>query len=333
VGQSERKPTGGLVLMDKFVLDLQRFNEGEPAPQEPVVQEQANQEVDDFDIAIDENGDVVMSDAMLGNPLNKPVEQPKQQFYTPEELKQTEFEKIDPFKLPPELQELYKSMQAPFSKATQQLAQTKSQYEQFLAQQQQFQQQQQVPQVQQPTQPQTFDKKAYYNKLFETAKTVVENDFQEVFDELNPQHQTALVDAVTELKQQFYTQQGQINQVQQVISAFAQEPDWKEIDSYAKWRITKLPFEVAEPLMQRIKEGDAAALHAALSIARDELRAVKRQQQQPQIQQPQQQAKIPFVESPGSGSGQEFQRKPDYTQMRGKSTDELARMVQEWGLV
>lgn len=322
--------------MYKFIMDLQRFAEGELAPQEPVAPQASQTPEEDFDIAIDEDGNIVMSDAMLGNHAPQTPEQPPQQYYTPDELKQTSFDKIDPFKLPPELQELYKSMQVPFSKATQQLSQQRQQYEQFMAQTPQFQQQvpqpQTIPQQQIPQEPQSVDKKAYYNKLFETAKSVVEKDFGENFDELNPQHQAALVDVVTELKQEFYSQQNKINQVQQVISAFSQEPDWKEIDAYAKWRISKLPFEVAEPLMQKIKMGDPAALHAALSIARDELRAVKRQQQIPQTPQTTS-TKVPFVETPGASTQQDVVRTPDYTQMRGKSTDELARMVQEWGLV
>lgn len=322
--------------MELFKIDLQRFNDGQPAPQEPFTEPaQQTEQNDDFGVAIDSNGEIIFDENFLGNQDDQHLEQPQQSsMYTPEELKSTPFEKIDPYKLPPELQELYKSMQAPFSRATQQLAQQKAQYEAFVAQHQSAQQYQQP---QQPVQPQAespaVDRKAYVQKLFNTAKEVVEQDLGERYDELNPYHQAALVDAVTELKQQFYDQQAKVNQVQQVIGAFSSEPDWQEIDAYAKWRISKLPFEVAEPLMQRIKLGDAAALHAALSIARDELRAVKRQQSQSQVPQQQTQAKPPFVEQPGAGNVNELQRKPDFRAMRGKSTDELAKMAQAWGLV
>lgn len=320
-----------------FKIDLQRFNEGEPAPQEPSVeQEQQTEQNEDFGVAIDSNGDIIFDENFFENQSAQPAEQPKpSNIYTPEELKATAFENIDPNKLPPELQELYRSMQAPFSRATQQLAQQRAQYDAFIAQQQQAQQYQQPQQMQQqpPQEPQGVDRKAYVQKLFETAKGVVEQDLGERYDELNPYHQAALVDTVTELKQQFYDQQAKVNQVQQVIGAFSSEPDWREIDAYAKWRISKLPFEMAEPLMHRIKMGDAAALHAALSIARDELRAVKRQQQAPPAQPQTQQQRPPFVEQPGTGNANEIARKPDFRAMKGKSTDELAKMVQSWGLV
>ena len=321
-----------------FKMDVQRFNEGEPAPQEPIVEQpQQTEENDDFGVAIDSNGEIVFDEKFLENQDYEKPEEPQQpqqpNMYTPEELKATPFEKVDPWRLPPELQELYKSMQAPFSRATQQLAQQKAQYDAFLAQQQQVQQYQQPQAPQPPVEPQGVDRKAYVQKLFDTAKTVVEKDLGERYDELNPYHQAALVDTVTELKQQFYDQQAKVNQVQQVIGAFSSEPDWREIDAYANWRISKLPFEMAEPLMQRIKSGDAAALHAALSIARDELRAVKRQQQAPNVPQQQTQQRPPFVEQPGAGNANELARKPDFRAMKGKSTDELAKMVQSWGLV
>lgn len=320
-----------------FKIDLQRFNEGEPAPQEPSVeQEQQTEQNEDFGVAIDSNGDIIFDENFFENQPAQPAEQPKpSNTYTPEELKATAFENIDPNKLPPELQELYRSMQAPFSRATQQLAQQRAQYDAFIAQQQQAQQYQQPQHMQQqpPQEPQGVDRKAYVQKLFETAKGVVEQDLGERYDELNPYHQAALVDTVTELKQRFYDQQAKLNQVQSVIGAFEREPDWQEIDAYAKWRISKLPFEMAEPLMHQIKMGDAAALHAALSIARDELRAVKRQQQAPPAQPQTQQQRPPFVEQPGAGNANEIARKPDFRAMKGKSTDELAKMVQSWGLV
>ena len=324
--------------MTVFNFELQRFNEGEPVYQEPAQEtEPQNEQNEDFGVAIDENGEVVFDEKFLGNQTDVVTEQPQQpNMYTPEELKATAFDKVDPWRLPPELQELYKSMQAPFSRATQQLAQQKSQYDAFLAQQQPQQQYQTpVPQQQQmaPVEPQGFDRKAYVQQLFETAKGVVEQDLGERFDELNPYHQAAMVDTVTELKQQFYNQQAKQQQVQSVIGAFSSDPDWKEIDAYAQWRVSKLPHDVAEPLMQRIKNGDASALHAALTIARDELKAIKRGQQAPVARPPQQTNRPPFVEQPGSGNANELAQKPDFRTMRGKSTDELAKMVQKWGIV
>lgn len=343
---------------DKVVqpFNLQLFSE---PPAEPVVietpqgpQDTATSDNDSgYDFAL-VDGELIIKDSFFDDWLNEkpddevdtgeptePSEEPPV-YYSAEEVRTTDFEKLDPTKISPEMQPYYKSMQAGFTTKAQALAEERRKFEQERAQFEALRQQM-LPPAQQPAQPQPepFDPKMYYNTLADVAKQSVERAFNEPFNELNPVHLAALADEVGNVKVQIYERQQHERALANTVRQYTSDPDWAEIDKFAAEKILNLPYREYVEAQNRIKAGDAYYVNLFLGKAVEEFKAQKYGQSTPtapQVQQPTlaqpvpvglPRPKPPYVEPAGSGTQKETQPRFDMSQLHNASQKEKAQMI------
>lgn len=319
-------------------FDLQLFNEVEQpvtdsSTQEAQEQENSQQENDqNYEFAIDDNGQIVFRQRTPEEPAKAQEEQPKP--YTPEEIAQEPIERLDPSRIPPELQPYYKSMLADYTRKTQALAEQRRQFEMQMAQFQQAQQPpQQQQQAQQPTEPPVNVQRQYYEQLHGIAKARVEQAFGEAFDELNPMHATALVDEVANVKVYLIEQQQRQAAIQNVLGSFQQDPEWQSIDKYAMELLDNMPYHQAKQIRSRIESGDIAFMNDFLKHAKTEYYKAKNPAPAQQSAAPSMKLKPPAVESAGQGLTKNEQPTFDPKSLGRMSVDDQAKVFERLGLI
>ena len=326
--------------------------QGQSATQNPTVDEpDGNQpSVDNNDWSIDpETGDVKLNPSMfdiedgedmdsteLQEPKEQPVQPPQPQTFTV---------KVDGVDRQVTLEELQRGymMQADYTKKTQALADERRALEQRYNQQQNPNQGQPVQQ-QKPAQPQV-DPKAYYKSLSDYAINQVQRNLGEDFDEYNPVHQAALADEISTIKAQMYERNVKQQQLQQVYNKYAQDPNIKEIDTYAAQRLNQLPYGAAVKIQKALRENDARVIDAYMAAVRDEfyrnrgyIPANERQvlQNQPMATpaKPVPNVKPPFAEPTGASKEPQkpTQRTLDYTKLGKMNLDQQAQLAAKLGL-
>lgn len=235
----------------------------------------------------------------------------EQKYYTPEEIQKIGIDKLDPNRIPPELQPWYKSMQADYTRKTQAVAEERKAVEKLLdkalshpALAQEFindpelvglaqkhpelaQKLQAVSQMAQPEQQNLLD------LLTEQAKRIVEAQLGEEFDEFNPKHLAAFNLAVSQLQQQMAQTQAIQSRIQQLAQS---EPHFAEIDQYAQQKLSQLPYAEAVKIVQAAQTGDIDTLLKFWNECRKEWYNQNLNKPQQQTQQ-----EPPPVESSGKG--------------------------------
>jgi len=299
------------------IFNLQLFADEDTATPEDSNSEQQreNQEEEEhFDFGMDEDGNIHFL-------TNENEEEQENQFYSPEEMKEIGIDKLDPNKIPPELQPFYKSMYADYIRKTQAVAEQRKQIESQL-------QQLQTPQQQeQQINPKDLQKQ-YYENIKQIAKKRVEEVFGEPFDVLNEDHQTAYADEIANIKAYVVQAQTQKNELDRIMNYFKQDPEWQEIDKYALEKINSLPYAVGQQIMSAINSKDPRFIYAFLNTVRQEYYNNKNPQKQPT----QQKQAPPYVESGGTGNQNPTPQKPDFTKIGKMTTDQQVDFIRQIGL-
>lgn len=328
--------------------------QGQSAPQNPTVDETGgNQPSGDsnFDWSIDpDTGDVKFDPAMFddidgGEPQDSNNSQELEDQPQQPPQPQTFTVKVDGVDRQVTLEELQRGymMQADYTKKTQALADERRALEQRYNQQQNPHQGQPAPQ-QKPAQPQV-DPKAYYKSLSDYAINQVQRNLGEDFDEYNPVHQAALADEISTIKAQMYERNVKQQQLQQVYNKYAQDPNIKEIDTYAAQRLNQLPYGAAVKIQQALRNNDARVIDAYMAAVRDEYyrnrgytptneRPVPQNQPMATPAKPVPNVKPPFAEPTGATKepARPTQKNLDYTKLGKMNLDQQAQLAAKLGL-
>jgi hypothetical protein len=330
----------------------QQANQESTAPQGTPNQEPINTQVEEPDWRLDEDGNVQLNpkifDDMVRQPVS-PVEQkveqtePVAQEPTPEEpVKYTV--KIDGVEKQVTLDELQKGymMNSDYTKKTMELADQRKQLEQQLSSLNNPQPQQQQ-QVQQPPE---NNPKAYYEKLSKYATQRVAQNLGEDFDELNPVHNAALADEIATLRAAMYERTVAQRNISNLYQKYAQDPNIKEIDSFAAQQLQNLPYGQAIKVQQALQSYNIPVIDAFMGACRDQYYRAKgfvptneipnkQQIAQSQVSTPPvAKQNPPFVESTGVSQQKPAQTKTslDYSKIGGLSMDKQAELVAKLGL-
>jgi len=233
-------------------------------------------------------------------------------YYAPEELAQLELHEVDFNRLSPELRPYYEAL-----------------LKQTVAKTTQAQPQEQSAQPQDPL-----------DAIKEEAKKRVIQRFGE-FDELNPEHITALAFEASRLSNEYQKQEALQQKFQELKTS---EPYFDHIDRYAQEKLMELPAKEYLKLARALQEKDASVVLPFWEKCRREFYEQKlgkslgttntqTQQKQVQTQAPTAQGKKPPTLE-GAGLGQvdtQSQIKPrDFARM---SEDEQAAALIKMGLV
>lgn len=266
----------------------------------------------------------------------------KNKYYTPEEIRALGLDKLDPNKLPPELIPFYKSMQADYTRKTQQAAEIRKAAEKI------------INNVM--SQPLGELPQEVVKSITQQADLYVKSQLGDDVDEFDSDYIAMKSLAVQELANQ-YKKEMQVNQIlQQTEAALRQsEPNFEAIEKIALSLIPKLPYEKAleieqakatgnpEPLIELFEEARklyysnelASKTQAHLNNNQNSNVAQQITQQQQTQTQRKPKEKPPAVETSGGQFDFEQQRKPKINpkDLRGKSTDEQARLLVELGII
>ena len=337
-----------------------RPENGQPLNQE----DPENPEVSDPEYALDGDGNLVISepsDEPAPEPENKtePAPEPEgedeeepvtsednsdeepedkdgeENVYTPEDIRETDFEKIDVSKLPEDLQKLYKGMQASYTKKMQSISKQQSQP-------QQPQQPQQIPQAQPQQQPQqkqmTPEEARKY--LFEMSKDEacrMLNIKRDDFDELNPEHVATLSTAhgrVYDMARNEALKQQKVRQAQADYQSFMSElrskdPNFDEISNWGmKYVVDELPYKEYTRVMSAFESADIDRIKEVVNEIREEW--YRRNKKEP-AKKKKKVAPPPVVES-GSSNEAQVPTPPNPKDLSKMSSDEQAKWLVDNGI-
>ena len=213
-------------------------------------------------VALDENGEVRVfreEPAAKGEDEGIRGDDGEQACYSPEEVRATDFDKLDPGRILRELLPWYKSMQAGFTRKTQELAAEKRAVREVLEQ------------ARGGTQPAAAEAahKAYVRQVAEAARGQVERYFNEGYDAFNPAHQTAMSLAV----QQIYADVARAAGQQEALLGLeaelkGQETNYEAIYEYAKAKVAELQHADYARLQEAFASGDVRTLRTYFEAAR-----------------------------------------------------------------
>lgn len=194
-----------------------------------------------------------------GEPAGQPAT-PATAPYTAEEVATLGIDKIDPTRLPPELVPLYKSLQADYTRKTQQIAELRRSLETPAK-----------PEL--PVQPQAQPPSDMADRIY-TATVQRACDLmgvsREAFDEFDPKCQVFLSIAgqqlYTEAAQQSAAQQQAVareSQYNSMLERYRQtEPHYEEISAYADEWVSNLPFKQYQETMRVLAQGSMDEIEA-----------------------------------------------------------------------
>ena len=254
--------------------------------------------------------------------------QPKDKYYTIEEIKEHGITKLDPNKIPDELKPFYKSMQADYTRKTQQIADLKKEVYSFIDS---------VAKKPLKDIPQDIA-----NRILEQADSMARQKLGDV-DEFDSNY-LALKNLYT---QDLVTEYRNSVQKEQVLTATEQilkrlEPNYYAIEQLALQALYNMPFEQANKYIQAKEEGNVEPLLELFETARVMFYSANRNnsnqvnvqtQQIPQQQQPQKKQEPPKVEGSGSGEIEQPKKRISAKDLKNKSIDEQADFLIKLGLV
>jgi len=354
--------------MDKELnFDLQLFAEepvvteptsGQPAtepvvnipnvPAEGATPEGGEQQAEDFDWQIDPaTGNVVFDEHAFDD---KSEESNVSDAQTPAEEKPAEPEpeqkytvKVNGVEQEVTLNDLLNGymMHSDYSRKTKELAEQRRQLQ---GQVQQATPQQQG-QVQQQEPPKQVNPKEYYEQLSNYAVKNVEGKLGEKFDEYNAIHQTALADEIATIKAQVYERNASQQRIASVYQRYAQDPNFKDIDTYAAQRLQDLPYKQAVIIQTALRNNNAEVIDGYMSAVRDEWyqqrgyvpAGSKPAQVAPTVPTPvatpKASPKPPFAEPTGAQQqARPVEQTIDYKKLGKLTLEDQARLAQKLGL-
>ena len=329
--------------MEDFKFDLQRFADGddgvtddnqtvEQDTNEPEVTTNEPDGYDFGDIALDEQGNLVFpednepSEQTPAKPDNPQQDQVKP--YTPEEVAQVGIEKLDPTRIPAELQPFYKSMQADYTRKTQRLAEQQKQFENNRP----AQSVPQTPPVQQPK-PQEYIKQIADTAIVR-AKASLGLAPDEAFDEYNPIHQAAFNIELNNIYSRAAAEQRTRSKWEQLANNYQQnEPNFAQIDGYCQERLMNLPAKDYLRVRQAVQTGNIPVVQQFIEDSRKEWYAKQNGVQTPTPQKAK--PKPPVVESGGQGNTNQQPKRPDFNALRqgNGNMDATTKWLVDNGLV
>jgi len=255
-----------------------------------------------------------------GEPAGQPAT-PEQAPYTAEEVATLGIERIDPNRLPPELVPLYKSLQADYTRKTQQLAELRRQLE--------------TPAKPEPVQPQAQPSKDIADRVYEaTVMRACElmGVTREDFDEYDPKCQVFMSIAGQQLyaeaaQQQAAVQQAAVRerQYKELLERYRQtEPHYEEISAYADEWIANLPYRQYQEVMKTLARGSMEEID--VKVIQEVRKAWYAKNGTPE------QKPLPVVESgrPAAATQPGAQLPPSFGRM---SQEEQAQILLKAGLV
>lgn len=268
-------------------------------------------------------------------------EQQKQSYYTIEELMDLSLDKINPNRLPPALQKIYKSMQADYTRKTQEVAKVKKAAQSIL------QDVMLKPLGQLPTD--------VITSITKQADAIVKSQLGDTVDDFDSDYISLKAAVVQELATQ-YKRQVQTAEVLQRTEQMlrASEPNYVAIEQLALQMIPTLPYarvmEIeqakqtgnVEPLIQLFEEARSLYYSKMLANQANEQLAsgdgnLTRQVKQNTQKQTNTNSKLnpPAVESGGQLDLENAQPKPKVSvrDLAGKSPDQQADLLIKLGLV
>lgn len=251
----------------QFIFDLQLFTEGEAPTQtaeptvEPNAQEPSAHAATELDSDIDYSafGNATADEQLVllkkhgfyGNqepptepkqdtqqePVSQPQQEPTEpQYYMPEEVASIGIDKLDPSKLPIELVPYYKSMQADYTRKSQDVATQRKQFEAYMAAQVQ-------PQAQQP------DPLKQTEQEYQAVATHVEKELglnPGEFSPFDPIHQFAFNRVTMQYNSQKLAQHAVETRVNTFIQQAQQDPVSVQVDANFDSYIYKMGAEGPE---------------------------------------------------------------------------------------
>lgn len=243
--------------------------------------------------------------------------------YSPDDLKETDFEHIDPNKLPEPLKALYKGMQASYTKKMQSISKptppTSPQ-----------------PDSHEPPAMSQEEARAYLFELAKDEACSLLKIKREEFDDLNPEHVAMLSVATNTVyqaamaearKQQMVTERQR--QYQELLAKVQEEePHYDEINQWAmKYVYDELPYKEYQRIMGIFAEGDMEKINGIVNDLRKEWYArFKKQPKKKKVAQP------PSVE-PGSDNAVTVPTPPNPAEFGRLSVEEQGKWLEENGFV
>jgi len=270
-------------------LDLQLFNDGGDGDGATVGDSGAVGPAEK--VALDGNGQVRIIHEESGTVAGGEEEGTRgdgdeQAFYSPEEIRNTDFGKLDPAKIPQEMLPWYKSMQAGFTRKTQELAAERRAVQEALEQARGT-----------PAAVAENPDRAFVQQVTDVARGQVEQLFNEEFDEFNPVHQAAMMLTVQQLFAEAAAAAGRKEALLGLEAELkAQEPRYGEIYEFAKARVTELPHREYVRLQEAFASGDVRTLRSFFEGARRDYYAARHGGRRGEAGLP-----VPRLESAGGG--------------------------------
>ncbi|MDR3563285.1 MAG: hypothetical protein P4N41_16695 [Negativicutes bacterium] len=288
-------------------LNLQLFNDGD-GEDDGIAEMDSVSPTAVEKIGLDASGDVKIfyeepaEAAPRGMRQGTPPDDGEQACYSPEEVRSADFEKLDPSRIPSELLPWYKSMQAGFTKKTQELAQQRRAVQEVLEQAKGG-----TPAVREGQEANQADQAA---QLTQAARGQVEQYFHQKFDEFNPSHQAALTMAVQQIHADVSRAAGrQENLVGLESELRAKDPNFDTIYEFAKSKVTELPYRDYVRLQKAFSEADVGTLKRYYDGARKSFYAGRQS-----VATGEQRAAAPRLEGAGSG-GHLSKAPPDFGEL------------------
>lgn len=334
----------------KFIFDLQTFADGVADGVADVGMEQPEVDSTDTDVpdfGIDEDGNpVFFNEGVFGNNGEEEEEDPEGE--------------ADPQGQPTEPETFVVKVNGQEQEVTldellhgYMRNQDYTRKTQALAEERRNLQYQQVPQVQPntpvqnnqpqaPEQPQ-ITQRDYYTQLDAYARKEVQTALGEEFDEYNPLHQAAYADSIANVKAEVYSaKQAEaernrvVNNFNQTMGKYFQDPHFNEINQLALEKLNNLPYAQAIQIKQAMDNYDTATVDAYMSAVRNEFYGANNM---PSIQRkntavPKKPAvKPPFIESAGAATQPPGNptTEIDYSKLSRLSNDEQARLIAQLG--
>lgn len=254
-------------------------------------------------VALDEEGQVrvLPAEEEAGPEPEGGTRGGEQAYYSPDEVRATDFVKLDPGRIPQELMPWYKSMQAGFTRKTQELAAQRRAVQMALEQAKAG-----TPAQEGAANPQG----AYVQEVARAAREQVERYFGAGYDEFNPAHQAAMTLAV----QQMYADTARAAEQQAALvgleaELMAEEPNYEAVYEYAKARVAELPHREYVRLQEAFASGDVRTLRGYYEAARRSFYAQRQGVRRGEATGP-----APRLEGAGSGAVQ-VKAPPNYAEL------------------
>ncbi len=251
-------------MMDEMDMQLFSFDDADAGNDAGATVEDSGAGGAAEKVALDENGAVRILRAETepaddGEEEGTRGEGGEQASYSPEEVRATDFAKLDPAKIPQELLPWYKSMQAGFTRKTQELAAERRAVQEALEQ----------ARVGTPPAAAGNTPSDVVQQVTDAARGQVEQYFNTEYDEFNPAHQAAMTLAV----QQLYADAARTAGQQEALLGLetelrAQEPNYEAIYEFAKAQVAGLPYREYVQLQDAFASGDVRMLRSYFEVAR-----------------------------------------------------------------